>query len=176
MIQCAAHFPTTVFSSSVEDFPTNFYLSWHCVWSLTRPRNSIDRNIRNYLDRVRKSIYCMKNKNSKIWWNLICELLRCLARDRKCFHRSWFGSENIVVLDLFWRREVKIRFLRNDAFHYVFSRLHGNFFSNLKTPNLSHKLSKQTTSQPSTSFVNEDHRQIIVVTNHSESMLIGSEA
>ena len=40
-----------------------------------------------------------------------------------------------MVLDL-----VKIRVLRNDAFHCVFIRLHGNIFSNLKTPHLSQKL------------------------------------
>ena len=94
MIQCAAHFPTTVFSSSVEDFPTNFYLSWHCVWSLTRPRNSIDRNIRNYLDRVRKSINCMKNKNSKIWWNLILWITSLPSKWPKVFSQKliWIGE------------------------------------------------------------------------------------
>ena len=86
----------------------------------------------------------------------------------------WSGEiyyTNIVVLDLFWRWEVKIRFLRNNAFHCVFIRLHGNTFSNLKTSNLSHKLSKQTTRQPSISFFIEDHRQIIVTTNDSENRL-----
>ena len=56
-----------------------------------------------------------------------CELLRCLARDRKCFHRE-FHYTNTMVLDLFWRWEVKIRLLRNDAFHLLFIRLHGNIF------------------------------------------------
>ena len=129
----------------------------------------IDRKIRNYLDRVRKSI---KNKNSKICWNLMLWTTSLPSTWPKVFSQKliWSGEiyyTNIVVLDLFWRWEVKIRFLRNNAFHCVFIRLHGNTFSNLKTRNLS----KQTTRQPSISFVIEDHRQIIVTTNDSENRL-----
>ena len=128
-----------------------------------------------------------------------CKLLCCLARDRKstpkfhytkrrcwCFHRSWFGEEKSVIqiswfLDLFWRWEEKIRFLRNDVFHFLFIRLHW--------------LSKQTTRQPRISFVIEDHRRKIpkngflrmlidsgeysiycyLLTFGKQSMLIGSE-
>ena len=71
-----------------------------------------------------------------------CELLPCIARDRKstpkshytkqrcwCFHKSLFGEEKSVIqiswfLDLFWRWEEKIHFLRNDIFHCLFIRLH----------------------------------------------------
>ena len=43
-----------------------------------------------------------------------------------CFHRSWFGEHKTVIqiswfLGLFWRLEVKIRFLRKDVFHCLFS-------------------------------------------------------
>ena len=129
----------------------------------------IDRKIRNYLDHVRKAI---KNKNSKIWWNLMLRTTSLPSTWPKVFSQKliWSGEicyTNIVVLDLFWRWEVKIRFLRNNAFHCVFIRLHGNTFSNLKTRNSS----KQTTRQPSISFAIEDHRQIIVTTNDSENRL-----
>ena len=162
----------SVFSGSVEDFPTTFYLSWQTH----KTSQMIDRNIRNYLDRVRKSLNCMKNKNSKIWWILILRTTSLPSMWPKVFSQKlvWSGEihyTNIVVLDLFWRWEVKLRFLRNDAFHCVFIRLHGNIFSNLKKRNLSHKLSTQTTRQPSISSAIEDHRQIIVATNDSVSRL-----
>ena len=86
----------------------------------------------------------------KIWWNLILWTTSLPSTWPKVFSQKlvWSGEihyTNIVVLDLFWRWEVKLRFLRNDAFHCVFIRLHGNSFSNLKKRNLSHKLSTQTT-------------------------------
>ena len=118
----------------------------------------------------------MKNKNSKIWWNLILWTASVPSTWPKVFSQKlvWSGEihyTNIVVLDLFWRWEVKLRFLRNEAFHCVFIRLHGNIFSNLKKRNWSHKLSTQTTRQPSISSAIEDHRQIIVATNDSVSRL-----
>ena len=92
----------------------------------------------------------------------------------QCFKRSWFGVEKSIVqilwfLDLFWRWEVKIHFLRNHVFYCVFVRLHGNIFSTLNTCNLSHKLSKQTTRQLSISFVIHDYRLIIIATNDSKN-------
>ena len=102
----------------------------------------IDRKIRNYLDRARKSINCIKHKNSKIWWKLILWTTLLPSKWPRVFSQKliWSGEiyyTNIVVLDLFWRWEVKkISFLRNDAFHCVFIRLHGNTFSNLKNAQL----------------------------------------
>ena len=47
------------------------------------------------------------------------------------FCRSWFGAEKSAIqiswfLDLLW--EVKMCFLRNDVFHCISIRLHGNIF------------------------------------------------
>ena len=124
----------SVFSGSVEDFPTTFYL----LWQTHKTSQMIDRNIRNYLDRVRKSINCMKNKNSKTWWNLILWTTSLTGTWPKVFSQKlvWSGEihyTNIVVLDLFWRWEVKLRFLRNDAYHCIFIRLHGNIFQTSKS-------------------------------------------
>ena len=92
----------------------------------------------------------------------------------QCFLKSWFGVEKSIVqiswfLDLFWRWEVKICFLRNYVFYCVFIRLHGNIFSNLNMRNLSHKLSKQTTRQLSISFVIHDYQLIIIAMNDSKN-------
>ena len=103
-----------------------------------------------------------------------CELLRCLAGDRKStpkFHCTMFSLQISWLLGLFWRWEMKICFLRNYVFHCIFIRLHGNIFSNLNTHNLSHKLSKQTTRKLSISFVIHDYRLTIIATNDSKNWL-----
>ena len=87
-----------------------------------------------------------KIQNEHPWWNLIlwatCTLLPStwLRKSTPKFHYTMFSQEvicsreihytNIVVCKLFWRWEVKIRFLRNDVilFHCIFIRLHSNIF------------------------------------------------
>ena len=81
--------------------------------------------------------------------------------------------EQAGFLDLFWRWEVKIRFLRNEMIYFTaFSFGYtATFFQTWIRATCLTSYPKQTTRQPSISFVIDDYRPIIVATNDSENWL-----
>ena len=83
-------------------------------------------------------------ENEHAWWNLILWTTYTLlpstwpkVYSKISLHNVFTGGDlerseiyytNIVVCKLFWRWEVKIRFLRNDVIHCIFIWLHSNIF------------------------------------------------
>ena len=160
----------SVFSGSVEDFPTTFYLSWQTH----KTSQMIDRNNRNYLDRVRKSINCMKNKNSKIWWNLILWTASLPSTWPKVF------SQKLVWRNLLYkycgsRLILKMRseatFLEKWCILLRFHSVTPQHFFELEKAQLVSQAINADDGQPRISSGIEDHREIIVATNDSVSRL-----